>query len=147
MSQTCALITPGDAAAWAAYHDIRRRILFESRGEYGVYDPNRPDERAPGHYPKVLLHDSSYIGVVRIDVVERVAYLRRVAIDAPFQRRGFGRILLALAERFAGEHGTVRVESAVAPDAVAFYGKCGYRLLEPAPVERTSVPMYKELGR
>jgi GNAT superfamily N-acetyltransferase len=121
--------------------------LFETRGQYGVYDPNRPDDHSPGNYPKVLLHDGQYIGVVRIDVAERIAYLRRVAIDAPHQRQGFGRILLALAEDFAGEHGAVRVESAVALDAVPFYRKCGYRLLEPASGERTSVPMYKELAR
>src|SRR5262245_50091226 len=86
----CALIAPQSAADWAAYHDIRRRILFENRGEHGVYDPNRPDERAPGHFAKLLVCASAYVGVVRVDVAGGTAYLRRVAIDEPYQRQGLG---------------------------------------------------------
>ena len=39
--EPCALIAPRNDGDWNAYHDIRRRILFESRGERGVYDANQ----------------------------------------------------------------------------------------------------------
>ena len=68
--ERCALIAPRNDDDWVAYHDIRRRILFERRGEFGVYDPNLPDEHAPGHHPKLLVRASTYLGVVRIDVVK-----------------------------------------------------------------------------
>ena len=144
--ERCELVEPQSDADWSAYHDIRRRILFERRGEHGVYDANLPGERAPGHHPKLLVHASQYLGVVRIDVAGEKAYLRRVAIDEPYQRQGFGRTLLALAEAFARAHSVTRVESSVARDAVPFYLKCGYRLVSAAQAGAANPQMFKELA-
>jgi GNAT superfamily N-acetyltransferase len=143
---SCVLVSPDGVEPWRAYHDIRRRILFESRGRHGVYDSNHPEDRQPNHYPKLLLHAGRYVGVVRIDIKGDVAHLRRVAIDEPYQRQGFGRILLGLAEAFAREHGATRVESAVAVDATAFYAECGYRSVATTDADSSSVPMHKELS-
>jgi GNAT superfamily N-acetyltransferase len=143
-TESCALISPSNDEEWAAYHRIRRTILFEKRGLFGVYDPDRPDDHKPGNFPKLLICDSHQVGVVRIDLAGDVAWLRRVAIDEPWQRRGFGRVLLALAESFAIEHGARRMESSVASDAVGFYDKCGYRVL-PDRSFGASVHMYKDL--
>jgi GNAT superfamily N-acetyltransferase len=160
--ERCALVEPRSDADWSAYHDIRRRILFERRGEFGVYDANRPGpqiascicgtpaihggrERAPGHYAKLLVRASTYLGVVRIDVEGTTAYLRRVAIDEPYQRQGLGRILLALAEAFARAQSATRVESSVARDAVPFYLKCGYRLVGVEEADAPHPQMCKEL--
>ena len=107
-----------------------------------MYDPNHPDDRKPNH-PMLLLFDSRHVGVVRIDLVGDTAYLRRVAIDEPWQRNGHGRALIALAESFAIERGARRMESSVAPDAVGFYDKCGYTAL-PHRVPGDSVHMYKD---
>ena len=57
---------------------------------------------------------------------EAAATLRRVAIRADCQRRGYGRRLLEAAEHFAHEHGCSRVESRVDPGAIGFYDRCGY---------------------
>jgi GNAT superfamily N-acetyltransferase len=145
-AEHCELIAPQSAADWAAYHDIRRRILFENRGEHGVYDANRSDDQAPGHFPRVLKRASAYIGVVRVDVADGTAYLRRVAIDEPHQRQGLGRTLLALAEAFARAQSATRVESSVAPDAVPFYLKCGYRLVAAEEAGAAHPQMYKDLA-
>ena len=144
--EQCALVEPQSEADWSAYHDIRRRILFENRGEHGVYDANRPDERASGHYPKLLVRASRYLGAVRIDVAGATAYLRRVAIDEPYQRQGLGRTLLALAEAFARAQFATRIESSVARDAVPFYSKCGYRLVSAEEAGAAHPQMYKELA-
>lgn len=143
--EQCALVEPQSEADWNAYHDIRRRILFESRGEHGVYDANRP-ERAPGHYPKLLVRASDYLGAVRIDVAGATAYLRRVAIDEPYQRQGLGRRLLVLAESFARAQSATRIESSVARDAVPFYSKCGYRLVSAEEAIAPHPQMFKELA-
>jgi len=145
-SEPCALIAPRSDVDWAAYHDIRRRILFENRGEHGVYDPDRPDERGPGHFPRLLVRASTYVGVVRVDVADGTAYLRRVAIDEPYQRQGLGRTLLELAETFARGQSATRVESSVARDAVPFYLKCGYRLVAAEEAGAAHPQMYKDLG-
>ena len=122
------LVTPTDPAQWRAYHDIRRRVLFEARGQFGVYDESRPDEKAPGHHPKLLLYRGDPIGVVRIDIDATTAIFRRVAVRADVQRLGHGRVLLMLAQRFAQESGCVRLVSYVATDAVEFYQRCGFTI-------------------
>lgn len=139
------LVSPDGSEAWDAYHRIRRIVLFERRGRLGEYDSKHPDEHEPGNYPKLMTVDGRFVGVVRIDIRGELARLRRLAIDEPWQRKGYGRILVALSEAFAREAGARRVESAVAPDAVEFYRKCGFRPMQLDPL-RSSVPMFKELG-
>jgi hypothetical protein len=56
------LVSPSDAGTWQVYHAIRREVLFEARGLFGVYDENRPDERAPGNHSKLLLVRGAPVG-------------------------------------------------------------------------------------
>jgi GNAT superfamily N-acetyltransferase len=140
------LISPSNAEEWAAYHRIRRKVLFENRGLFGKYDPDHPDEHKSGNFPGLLISGSDYIGTVRIDMAGEIAYLRRVAIDDPWQRRGFGRVMIRLAESFALDQGARRIESIVAADAVPFYEKCGYRPVDPIPIGASNIHIYKDLA-
>jgi GNAT superfamily N-acetyltransferase len=85
------------------------------------------------------------IGVVRVEVNEAMAWLRRVAIREDFQRLGHGRVLLRLAEDFAKTQGCDEVRANASVEAVGFYERCGYArdLSEPAPAN--SVRMRKSL--
>jgi GNAT superfamily N-acetyltransferase len=142
------LVSPADVDGWRVYHDIRREVLFEARGQSGIYDENRPDERVAGHHAKLLLHRGDPVGVVRIDISGDEAIFRRVAIRLTAQRAGHGRALLSLAQQFAADHGCGRLASHVAPDAVPFYEKCGFSIeREPAqePPGHGSVFMTKRL--
>lgn len=138
------LISPASPAQWDVYNDIRRIILFERRGRFGVYDPHHPDEFKTNHFPKLLLFDKKPVGVIRIDIDGEVARFRRVAIAAEQQRQGYGRTLLRLSEVFSIEHKAARVEASVATDAVEFYRRCGYRALKILD-EVGSVRMMKNL--
>jgi GNAT superfamily N-acetyltransferase len=126
MSGDYELVSPADAASWRAFHDIRREVLFEARGQYGVYNESHPDDAAPGHHLKLLLHRGDPVGVVRIDISGHEAILRRVAIRSEVQRCGHGRVLVSLAEAFAVSHRCGRLASHVARDAMGFYEKCGF---------------------
>lgn len=127
------LVSPADVDAWRAYHGIRREVLFEARGQFGVYNENHPDDRAAGNHARLLLHRGDPVGVIRIDISEHEAIFRRVAIRLDVQRGGQGRALLSLAQEFAVAHGCRRLASYVAPDAVPFYEKCGFSIeWEPA---------------
>jgi len=128
MTTEYALVSPTDVNAWRAYHDIRREVLFEARGQFGVYNEDHPDDRAAGNHAKLLLHHGDAIGVIRIDISDNDAILRRVAIRFRVQRSGHGRALLSLAQEFAVAHGCGRLASYVAPDAVLFYEKCGFSI-------------------
>jgi GNAT superfamily N-acetyltransferase len=118
---------PDTDSAWEAFHRIRRSVLFEPRGRGDIYDPTHPDDRAADHYPLLLWHDDVPVGVIRLDyLVDDSVVTRLVAIDAPLQRRGHGRVMLLLAEAWARESGARRLVVNAAVDAEGFYAKMGY---------------------
>jgi GNAT superfamily N-acetyltransferase len=122
---------PTTAAEWEAYHSIRKRVLFDLRGQGDAYDTDHADEHRPEHHPFVLWENGVAIGVIRIDVHGKLAMLRRVAIRDDLHRRGHGRRLLQAAERFASEQGCTRVESHVDRSAIGFYERCGFTRVAP----------------
>jgi GNAT superfamily N-acetyltransferase len=102
------LAPPSTPEQWQAYHNMRRKILWENRGRFGVYVENHPDEFLPDNHPMLLFLRDEPIGVVRIDIVkeENRAIMRRVAIKESEQRKGHGRKLVELAEQFARDKGS-----------------------------------------
>jgi len=140
------LDSPRNDVEWTTYHDIRRHVLFELRGRGASYDVDHPDERRPAHYPLMLWSGKLAVGVIRIDVEERVAIFRRVAIRPEVQRQGYGRKLLLLAEQFAKRHACTRIESHVDPGAVTFYERCGYERLADPPPSGDAVLMGKPIS-
>lgn len=134
MKYTLREVNPSNSEGWQAYHMIRREVLWEARGR-NDYQANHPDETADGHHPMVLFVDDSPVGVVRIDLEEKIqeAIFRRVAITTSEQRKGFGRKLMESAEEFALLRGYQKLVANVAPDAILFYVKIGYILdLDPS---------------
>ena len=94
------LRAPANEAEWQSYHEIRRAVLWEARGQGSVYDPKRPDERLPNRFARILFEDVP-VGVLRIDIEPPKAIFRRVAVRIEQQRKGHGRVMLMLAEEFA----------------------------------------------
>lgn len=121
---------PSSEANWAAYHHIRRTVLFEARGRVGVYQSDHPDEHAPGNHPFLLFLRAQPIGVIRVDLPEggTEAIFRRVAIASAFQRHGHGTVLMREAELFAAGRDRSLFVANVALDAVPFYEKIRYRV-------------------
>jgi GNAT superfamily N-acetyltransferase len=137
---------PSSEEDWEAYHAIRRKVLFENRGQFGVYDEKHPDEHRQGNHPLLLLRDGEPIGVIRVDINGNQAIFRRVAIREDLQRSGHGRALLAQAESFARTQGCNHIRSEVAHDAVGFYERCGYKVVQGALTMCTTISMEKNLG-
>jgi len=138
------LRAPETDEEWRTFHEIRRKVLFENRGK-NDYIENHPDDGKTGNYPLVLLFQGDIIGVVRIDVCEFEAWLRRVAIREDHQRQGHGRVLLRLAETFALKKNCTGVRTNAAVEAVGFYERFGYvrEIASDSPVN--SVAMRKSL--
>lgn len=111
---------------WESWHAIRERVLWEARGEFGIYDRAHPSIRAPNHFPFLLLHNHVPVGAIAVEVEESDAWLRRVAIVEEKQRRGHGRVMLELAFQEARQRGCTFARSNVATDAVGFYEKLGF---------------------
>jgi GNAT superfamily N-acetyltransferase len=140
------LRAPNSDDEWRVYHAIRRRVLFENRGEFGVYDENHSDEFERDNHGMILVYQGAPIGVIRIDMRDRVAWFRRVAVREDLQRAGHGRVLLNLAETFARQHGCDEIHSNVAANAVGFYERCGYSRDLSTFAEGESVSMVKPLA-
>jgi GNAT superfamily N-acetyltransferase len=117
---------PIGVAEWNAYHDLRRTILFERRGRFGVYDAGHADERATGNHPFLFWFDGQPAGTIRIDITGTDAIFRLVTIREDHQRRGLGRRMLDLAERFARSKQRTLVHSHVNRAAIGFYERCGF---------------------
>jgi len=135
----------GSDEEWRAFHVIRRKVLFENRGKAESYVENHPDDFKTGNHPLILLFKGVPIGVIRVDVSETVAWLRRVAIREDLQRLGHGRALVRLAEEFAKAEGCHEVRTNAAVEAVGFYERCGYEHDLSTPAPPNAVSMWKSL--
>lgn len=124
------LIRVSSQPEWEAYHQIRRNVLFDLRGLSG-YDDNHPDDRKPEHLPLIFVVGDESVGAVRLDLNrDGKAIVRTVAIVKEFQRRGVGRAMMIAVERLAVAHKVDRLEAQVAPDAVGFYRKIGWEIID-----------------
>ena len=118
---------PESPEDWAAYHEIRRRAIFEAYLPDKVYQVDHPDEQAEGNFPLVLTKDGKIVGCVRVDLydAERAA-LRLLAVAPEAQRQGHGEALLALIDDFVRSHGRRRIVLHGNPETVGFYLRNGY---------------------
>ncbi|MDO8518444.1 MAG: GNAT family N-acetyltransferase [bacterium] len=116
--------TPED---WEVYHSIRRQELFEAKGRIGIYDANRPEERAYGNFPLLLKLGGQGVGTTRLDVrPDGIAIIRLVAITKDQQGAGHGRVLADMVENLAREKGVKKLLVNANPNAVGYYEKLGY---------------------
>lgn len=121
------LTAPATEDEWRAFHDIRRVELFESRGRFGVYDPDHPDDRLPANLPLLLCLDGRPIGTVRLDDLGGGAgVVRLVAITRSEQSRGHGRIMQTMVEAVCRDRGIDTLHVNAAPTAVGYYEKTGW---------------------
>ena len=117
-------------ADWSTYHRIRRTVLFEARGQFGVYNENNPDNRKEGNYPLLLAFQGDVVGVVRLDCDSGdVGIIRQLAIDGPAQGVGHGRVLLELLVARGIALGFRALEVNSDKQAVGFYQRFGFNLI------------------
>ena len=139
------LRAPAGDEEWRAFHQIRRKVLFENRGKGETYIQDHPDDSRPGNHPLVLLYQGNVIGVMRVDLSGTAAWFRRVAIREDLQRMGHGQVLMRLAEAFARAKGCREARCNAAIEAVGFYERCGYVPDVAVPAPSNGVLMLKSL--
>jgi len=128
---------------WAAYHRIRRLVLFEARGRFD-YIPDGPEEIKAENLSLLLKYLEEPIGTVRLDArPEGKAIVRLVAIASRLQRQGHGRVLMNLVEELAKALGLKELLVHAAPDAVGFYQKLGYSHFDFEKGDFGSVQLHK----
>ena len=134
------LVKVAEESHWHAYHCIRRYVLYELRGRNG-YDDQHPDEYTQGNIPLLLLKDGKPVGTVRLDLERKNRGTVRLAAILPaHQRQGLGRVMMTELEALAVDNDVSRLEVHAAPDAVPFYEKLGWLMVD---ASRTSPLMAK----
>jgi len=115
-----------------AYHSIRRSVLFDARGRTG-YDENYPEEMKPENLRLLLLCDDQPVCAFRLDrAANNVGIIRLMAVSQEEQRKGHGTAAISLLADVARSLKLAAIEVGAAPDAVGFYQRNGFNLVDPA---------------
>ena len=91
-----------------------------------------------------LTEEGKARGALRLDFSDgQRAVVRTVAIVTSQQRRGLGRSMMKLVEEYAMARGVELLEVNSAPDAVEFYRRLGWQMVDP---RRESPLLRKRVG-
>ena len=101
------------------------------RGRNG-YDDNHPDEHLERNTPLLFLWNGRPVGAVRLDQDNgnALGIVRLVAVLPENQRRGIGTAMIEAVEAFATTKGMKRLKTQAANDAVIFYEKLGWHVID-----------------
>ena len=109
-------------AQWAAYHAIRKTVLFADR----AYDADHLDEFLPDNHPMLLQYEGQALATVRLDFADFACTIRLVAVAVDAQGKGHGRKLYEYIEEQVLFYGVNTLRLNAAPDAVGYYEKMGF---------------------
>lgn len=130
----------------AAYHHIRRSVLFDARGRTG-YDENYPEEQNPSNWPLLLIFKDRPVCAFRLDTsADGMGIIRLMAVDQPVQKQGHGSKAISLLIDMARQAGLNTLEVNSASDAVTFYQRHGFSMIDAAresPLLRLSLAPWR----
>ena len=138
---------PENGAEWAAYYELRWRILRAPWQQNGC-DRDETDDSSI--HRMVWTADSKVLAVGRLHRLdEESGQIRYMAVENGYQRRGLGTLILTALEQAAMDMGMETVILHSREAAVPFYRHHEYRLIEPSFLLFGEIQHYlmrKELG-
>lgn len=123
--------SPQSDADWQAYYELRWRILRapwqQPRGS------ERDELEAAAIHRMVCTRSGEVVAVGRLHRREDGgAAIRYMAVEAGFERRGLGTLVLKTLEQLARDRGMTRIGLQARDHAVPFYRRHGYRVVAPS---------------
>lgn len=110
---------------WEAYHHIVTEQIFDPI--HVAYDRNHPSITAENHFHFVLSKGTVIVTVAHVEFLnENEAALRSLATDENYKRRGFGKVMMDLLEKWLKQQGKTIIKIRVTLRAEQFYRKLGY---------------------
>lgn len=110
---------------WEAYHRIRKKQIFEPINV--EYDPHYPTITTASHFNFALIKGANIVTVAMVEVLNNdEAALRSLATDEIYKKQGFGKIMMALLEKWLKQKNIRIIKMHAAIRAEAFYTKLGY---------------------
>jgi N-acetylglutamate synthase-like GNAT family acetyltransferase len=119
---------PQTTLEWEMYYDLRYRVLREPLGQPVGSERNEGDQTG--------IHFAAYENgvlkaIARLDQQDAtICQIRFVAVEPLAQGEGFGRIIMEAAEQKAWELGVKKILLHARENALPFYSKLGYSLIE-----------------
>ena len=109
---------------WAAYYDLRFRILREPWGQERGSEQDMTDAQSIN---RMFVQDGSVIAVCRLHFnTPDEAQIRYMAVETTVQGKGVGLTLMAHMEEIARARGAERIILEARENAVPFYKRQGY---------------------
>ncbi|MHC8507894.1 MAG: GNAT family N-acetyltransferase [Rhodospirillales bacterium] len=123
---------PETGQEWDRWHAIRERALWGQLKLAALGAPPYSRDgfkgRADPEHQLILVSGGAVFGALGLDPLDaRVIEVRAVAVEPARQRRGYGAIMMALAERAAAAEGFSLAVVSAHPLAMLFYAQNGYR--------------------
>jgi len=122
--------TPGNAAEWEAYYDLRYRVMREPLGKERGSERNEGD--ATGiHF--ALYESGKLLAIARLDEVDpQTCQVRFVAVESDQQGKGIGKLIMGAVEERGKADGYEKLILHARNYALPFYEKLGYTLIGPS---------------
>jgi predicted GNAT family N-acyltransferase len=120
---------PKTTLEWELYYDLRFRVLREPWNQPRGSDRNDGDASAQ-HF--AVWEKGKPLAVARLDETEEkgIVQVRFVAVESNQQGRGLGKIIMLEAEKVAKEQGKHRIILHARENALEFYKRLGYSVVE-----------------
>jgi N-acetylglutamate synthase-like GNAT family acetyltransferase len=122
--------TPINTDEWSQYYDLRYRVLRQPWNQPVGSERDALENQAK-HF--AAFEAANLIGVGRLDHVEaRIYQIRFMAVEPGCQSKGIGARLMKAIEMDAWNSGAVEIILHAREQALGFYQKLGYALVEPS---------------
>ena len=123
------------------YFHLRWRIL---RKPWKQPEGSERDDNDDLCYHVIAIENNNVYGVARLEFIsEKVAQLRYMAVDDAYQKKGVGRNIIQHMEAFAKRNNKTELFLNARENAVGFYEKMDYKIIEKSYLLFDSIQHYK----
>ena len=135
------IISPKTEQEFQQYYNLRWRIL---RKPWNQAEGNERDDNNDSYYHVMAVKKNIISGIARLEFpTKKSAQLRYMAVEESYQGQGIGRCIVKHMEQYAKEHNANELFLNARENAVGFYEKQGYKVIEKSYVLFDSIQHYK----
>ena len=135
------IISPKTEKEFQQYYNLRWRIL---RKPWNQPEGNERDDNNDSYYHVMAVENNIIFGIARLEFpTKNSAQLRYMAVDESYQGQGIGRSIVKHFEQYAKDHNVDKLFMNARENAVGFYEKLDYKVIEKSYVLFDSIQHYK----
>jgi len=126
---------------FAQYYELRWRML---RKPWGQKNGTEQDDNENDSHHLMAIEDNYVIGVARLqNICLAEAQLRYMAVDDSYNNKGIGTAIIQSMEGYAIKHNIHSIMLHARENAVGFYEKMGYKIIEKSYLLFDCIQHYK----